>query len=270
MYKVSLHDDTINAPTRISTMLLMMNLPSLPKRQRRRPQQHQQHGSTIHSVMLLTCYFYLIMMSTLIQSVFATTSDVPTIPAATTSTTTTTTAPSSLDNSINIKADSNSNDDDIQEEEKPWFMRPWIDMMVGPVHVSLSLVTILTMFMVALQLVQHFWTRPSWAEASHILIRDHTQATKKLLTDLKTKTIQNDAAMFAKMAQEWSVCPSKENGGFLGKFRPGDMARNFNQCVFDPETPVQQTVGPIETSFGWHLIYIHQRHLSQQVLATND
>ncbi len=159
-------------------------------------------------------------------------------------------------------------DDEIDNQDKPWFVRT-MKIQVGPFAVSVSLMTVLTVLLVLLQVTQQYWTRPSWAEASHILLRDHTPATKQLLINLK-KDIDNNPDTFSKLAKEWSACPSKSNGGFLGRFKPGDMARNFNQAVFDPQTPLQQTIGPIETSFGWHLIYIHQRHLNQQVLAHDD
>ena len=55
-------------------------------------------------------------------------------------------------------------------------------------------------------------------------------------------------ASFASLASEYSTCPSKNQGGRLGSFRPGVMVPEFDQIVFNPDTRLNQVVGPVQTS----------------------
>ena len=96
--------------------------------------------------------------------------------------------------------------------------------------------------------------------ASHILVDNHQDATRKKLEQLK-KEIGSDAAKFAEMAAAHSTCPSKAKGGMLGTFPAGAMVPAFDKCCFNPETPEQTAVGPVQTHFGYHLIFIHERTL---------
>ena len=141
---------------------------------------------------------------------------------------------------------------------KPWYMR---DTSIFGITIPVSPVTLVIATVAMVNLVRAWRNADSWAQASHILIQDHSQETKTKLQDFKTK-IKNDAVQFANCARQYSSCPSKAQGGNLGKFKKGDMAPPFDRAVFDPESPLEQTIGPIETSFGWHLIYIHKRHLN--------
>jgi peptidyl-prolyl cis-trans isomerase C len=64
------------------------------------------------------------------------------------------------------------------------------------------------------------------------------------------------------LAKQHSKCPSgKSAGGKLGTFRPGEMVPPFNKAVFDKENKVGECIGPIQTNFGWHLIWIEDRNL---------
>ena len=138
---------------------------------------------------------------------------------------------------------------------KPWYMR---DTQIGGMTIPISPVTLLIGFLALFNLWRGF-NKKSFAVASHILIQSHDDATKQKLDDLKTKQIKNDAKQFAAVAAKYSSCPSKSRGGNLGKFHRGDMAPPFDRAVFDPNSQLEQTIGPIETQFGWHLIYIHER-----------
>eukprot|EP00977_Amphora_coffeiformis_P021873 scaffold10025_cov180-Amphora_coffeaeformis.AAC.7 len=99
--------------------------------------------------------------------------------------------------------------------------------------------------------------------ASHILISDHEDATKAKMEEFK-KTIGDDKDAFAKCAAENSTCPSKSKGGILGTFPQGAMVPAFDKCCFDPATPLNTTVGPVHTHFGYHLIFIHDRKMPQR------
>lgn len=62
------------------------------------------------------------------------------------------------------------------------------------------------------------------------------------------------ASNFSDLAQENSTDPgSKDNGGDLGFFTKDTMVAEFSNAVFSVETG--EIVGPIETQFGYHIIY---------------
>ncbi|GMH76748.1 hypothetical protein TrRE_jg8091 [Triparma retinervis] len=93
------------------------------------------------------------------------------------------------------------------------------------------------------------------ASASHILIKGGAEAEQKLI-EIKEE-IGNDSAKFASAAGAYSSCPSSAKGGSLGQFGPGQMVKEFNDCVFNDEVGVVH--GPIKTQFGYHLILITDR-----------
>ena len=88
------------------------------------------------------------------------------------------------------------------------------------------------------------------AKARHILV-----ATEQQCLDLK-KQIE-EGADFAEGARNSSSCPSRNQGGALGEFRPGQMVREFDEVVFSGE--VGKVLGPVKTQFGYHLIEITSR-----------
>ena len=93
------------------------------------------------------------------------------------------------------------------------------------------------------------------ATASHILIKGGAEAENKL-EDLKVE-IDNSPIKFAAAATKVSECPSASSGGSLGSFGPGAMVKEFDTVVF--HEAVGQVHGPIQTQFGYHLIYISDR-----------
>lgn len=86
-------------------------------------------------------------------------------------------------------------------------------------------------------------------QARHILV-----ATKELAEEIQQKL--NDGEEFAKMAEQYSECPSKKRGGDLGWFGKGAMVRAFEVLAFSAEEG--DVVGPVKTEFGWHLIYVYE------------
>jgi peptidyl-prolyl cis-trans isomerase C len=89
------------------------------------------------------------------------------------------------------------------------------------------------------------------ASARHILV--NTQAQAQSLKD----QIAAGEITFEKAAQTHSSCPSGSKGGALGSFRPGMMVPEFDKVVFSES--VGEVHGPVETSFGFHLIEITYR-----------
>lgn len=82
--------------------------------------------------------------------------------------------------------------------------------------------------------------------ASHILVDDKQQAEQ-----LK-KALDSGNAEFADLAENHSQGPSSENGGDLGFFGKGKMAKPFERAAFDLD--VGEVSDPVKTEFGWHLI----------------
>ena len=81
--------------------------------------------------------------------------------------------------------------------------------------------------------------------ASHILVNQEFE-----INDLVKKIEQGEA--FEKLAKDFSLCPSGQNGGDLGQFGRGQMVKPFEQAAFDLE--IGQVSSPVKTQFGYHLI----------------
>lgn len=86
---------------------------------------------------------------------------------------------------------------------------------------------------------------PATAHAAHILVEDEDEAKK-----IKEKIEAGED--FAALAQEHSSCPSKDNGGDLGQFYPGQMVPEFDEKVFSMEKG--EISDPVKTDFGYHII----------------
>ena len=78
--------------------------------------------------------------------------------------------------------------------------------------------------------------------ASHILVSTLEQAQSIL--------VEANASNFAQLAQQYSSCPSKANGG---EFGPGMMVKPFEDATV--ATSIGQISQPIQTQFGYHLIH---------------
>lgn len=137
---------------------------------------------------------------------------------------------------------------------KPWYVR---DIEIGEVKLPISPVTALALAYGIFCMCQIF-TDKVFAEASHILLTKEN--SEEILKQMQSK-INNDPSKFASLASKHSECPSKQHGGSLGKFKQGVMAPPFDHAVFNKSNPVGTTIGPIQTHFGWHLIFIHKRRL---------
>ena len=143
-----------------------------------------------------------------------------------------------------------------QTREKPFYLR---DIQIGDIKLPFTPVTVLTV------LISFFFIlrgtglgSKSTVTASHILL-DGDKAKDRL--DAMKKEIKSDYNKFMALAKQHSKCPSKSAGGKLGSFRPGQMVPPFDKAVFDKENKVGTCIGPIQTNFGWHLIWIEDRTL---------
>lgn len=92
-------------------------------------------------------------------------------------------------------------------------------------------------------------------KARHILVETEADA-RALIEEL------NGGADFAALAEEHSTGPSASRGGDLGFFGQGDMVPEFANAAFDLE-PGQFTAEPVKTQFGWHVIKVDERRMSE-------
>ena len=84
--------------------------------------------------------------------------------------------------------------------------------------------------------------------ASHLLVKTEQEAK-----DLREKIV-NGKEEFADVAKEFSLCPSKSNGGDLGYFTKGQMVKPFEDAAFAMN--IGEISQPVQTQFGWHLIFL--------------
>lgn len=84
----------------------------------------------------------------------------------------------------------------------------------------------------------------------HILVKD-----KETCEQLK-KRIQSDAD-FAKIAKQFSTCPSGKKGGELGEVKKGQLVPVIDKLVFTAAERVLH--GPVKSQFGFHLVEVKFR-----------
>ena len=113
------------------------------------------------------------------------------------------------------------------------------------------------------------YVTPPLLTVRHILLASPPDAgeerieLKKQATNL-IETLQNSQnrdADFIQFAQQYSLCPSKDNGGDLGEIVKGETVPEFEQAVFG--LPVGVSVNPIETRYGVHIVEVLSREDGQ-------
>lgn len=78
------------------------------------------------------------------------------------------------------------------------------------------------------------------------------EAAQALLLELA-----KDPQRFSELAMAHSACPSKEQGGALGQLSKGQTVPEFERQLFrQPQGLVTQ---PLESRYGFHLVYVDQR-----------
>jgi peptidyl-prolyl cis-trans isomerase C len=104
------------------------------------------------------------------------------------------------------------------------------------------------------------------ANAKHILVKN-----LELCNQIKAQ-VASGATTFEDAALQYSTCPSRNEGGSLGNFKPGMMVAEFDKAVFGADSesgkrnPVGEVVGPVETQFGFHLIKIMSRNMPSKTV----
>ncbi|XP_044504958.1 rhodanese-like/PpiC domain-containing protein 12, chloroplastic [Mangifera indica] len=82
----------------------------------------------------------------------------------------------------------------------------------------------------------------------HLLVKEDDL---KLLLDLQRRIAEGED--LSDLAVEYSVCPSKQEGGMLGWVRKGQMVPEFEEVAFS--SPLNK-VARVKTQFGWHLLQV--------------
>jgi len=98
---------------------------------------------------------------------------------------------------------------------------------------------------------------PDSVRASHILLPSEQQAID-IIAEIKAGKSFEDAA------KEYSVCPSKDNGGDLSYFSKGQMVPEFEEAAFALEIG-ELTEVPVKTQFGYHVIKLTDRKETQTI-----
>lgn len=80
---------------------------------------------------------------------------------------------------------------------------------------------------------------------AHILVEKESVA-KEVLAKAQA------GESFAKLAEQYSVCPSRKRGGDLGTFGRGAMVRPFEEAAFALKPG--ELSGLVKTQFGYHII----------------
>ncbi|XP_050369703.1 rhodanese-like/PpiC domain-containing protein 12, chloroplastic isoform X1 [Argentina anserina] len=82
----------------------------------------------------------------------------------------------------------------------------------------------------------------------HLLVKDDNL---KLLLDLQQRISQGED--LSDLAAEYSICPSKEEGGMLGWVKKGQMVLEFEETAFSASL---NKIVRCKTKFGWHLLQV--------------
>ncbi|XP_024365986.1 uncharacterized protein [Physcomitrium patens] len=100
----------------------------------------------------------------------------------------------------------------------------------------------------------------TYVKARHILCEKQgkiNEAYKKLKEGWLDSGDKVPPAEFAKLAAEYSECPSGKKGGDLGWFPRGKMAGPFQEVAFN--TPPGVLSAPFKSTHGYHIILAEGR-----------
>ena len=98
---------------------------------------------------------------------------------------------------------------------------------------------------------------PAEVKARHILVKTEEEA-------LEVIDLLNGGADFAELAKERSEDPgSKDQGGELGFFKPGEMQPEFEEAAFSME--IGEISEPVESLYGFHVIEVLDKKSGREV-----
>ena len=103
--------------------------------------------------------------------------------------------------------------------------------------------------------------------ARHVLLAVTPGAPVARLREQAEKVLQEARAhpeQFARLAEQYSNCPSAQQGGHLGQLGRGDCVPEFEHALFDGRaTGVLPRL--VKTRFGFHVVAVDQRVPGQRV-----
>jgi peptidyl-prolyl cis-trans isomerase C len=105
-------------------------------------------------------------------------------------------------------------------------------------------------------------------EVSHILLSlgqgeiGHAQAEEHAAALLAA--LREDPASFAALANQHSVCPSKQVGGSLGQIGPGQTVREFENTLAKMEAG-RIHPEPVESRYGLHIVRVDRKIEGRQL-----
>jgi len=105
------------------------------------------------------------------------------------------------------------------------------------------------------------------ADVCHIQV-DTEEEAEKLKVIIKDGDLEGEYSRFCTVAQVRSTCESKEINGHLGKIYLGsiELPQKFvDMCFFEK---VWTTLGPVQTEYGYHLIFVRERTDPSKMLSS--
>ena len=102
---------------------------------------------------------------------------------------------------------------------------------------------------------------PKTVEARHILLIVNRDADPETVKKTKERALDilklaKEGKDFAKLAKQYSEGPTRDKGGYLGKFKKDAMVKPFADMAF--KLKPGEISQPVRTQFGWHLIKVEK------------
>ena len=108
---------------------------------------------------------------------------------------------------------------------------------------------------------QEAFKTPKTVEARHILFTVDENATPEAVKKIQERALDilklaKGGKDFAELAKQYSEGPTRDSGGYLGKFRKEAMVKPFADMAFSLKAG--EIGGPVRTQFGWHIIKVEK------------
>jgi len=99
-------------------------------------------------------------------------------------------------------------------------------------------------------------------QVEHILLpamkddlSERDEAKQKALSIIEQ--LKADPALFAALAEQFSICPSKKTGGSLGQIGKGQTVPEFEKQIM--RLPAGLAEAPIESRYGFHVVRLNKK-----------
>ena len=102
---------------------------------------------------------------------------------------------------------------------------------------------------------------PKTVEARHILLKVNQDADPETVKKTRDRALHilklaKEGKDFAELAKQYSEGPTRDKGGYLGKFKKEDMVKPFADMAFSLKAG--EISEPVRTQFGWHIIKVEK------------